>query len=87
MEQDEWSADGAHEWAIVVHMESEQEGEGFWAEVTELPGFLATHGGFDEMGADLSEAIASHVAKLQEAGLAVPPLLLVPGSSLPIWGN
>ena len=83
MEQGAGRTDRTPAWTIIVHEEAAEDGGGFWAEITELPGSYASGDGLDELREDLAAAIDSHIATLQEAGLAVPPLFLIPRSAVP----
>lgn len=58
-------------YTIIVH-EEEEAGDGYWAEVEELPGCYASGDTLDELEEDVKGAIEQHVAALREMGSAVP---------------
>ena len=59
-------------YTVVVHEEDEEDGGGYWAAVEELPGCYASGETLDELDQDVKDAIESHLAALEEAGLPIP---------------
>jgi predicted RNase H-like HicB family nuclease len=85
-EQGPEGTSGTPAWTVILHEEPEEDGGGFWAEIPEMPGYYGSGDSFDQLRADLEDAIESHIAALQEVGLPVPPLFLVPFPVFPREG-
>jgi predicted RNase H-like HicB family nuclease len=58
-------------YTVIVHDE-EEGGDGFWAEVEELPGCFASGDTLEELEQDVKNAIEAHVSVLKELGRPVP---------------